>query len=228
VTTVRDRLSSEAHRDRFGRLLLVLVASFLLSGAAGGVGYRIIVAVFNLAAIVIAATATGFPSRVPARPAVVILVVFGIAATVLSPFESETAHGFGSLCTAVVVGGVLFAVLARILGHHDVEMQTIAGALCAYVLIGSLFASIYTSIDLLGSGHFFNQPMNAADYGYFSFTTLTTTGYGDITIITNFGRRLAMLEAIIGPVFLATTVARLVAVVRRDPVEDDGPPTPEP
>ncbi|HKY16978.1 MAG TPA: potassium channel family protein, partial [Microthrixaceae bacterium] len=137
--------------------------------------------------------------------------------------EGDTSHGYGAVCSAIVVAGLLAAVLARVLGHHDVEMQTIAGALCAYLLIGTLFSNIFAAMDLLGPSNIFNHSMAYPDYAYFSFTTLTTTGYGDYTIVTNFGRRVAMLEAVVGPVFLATTVSRLVASARR---RDRGESTP--
>jgi hypothetical protein len=59
-----------------------------------------------------------------------------------------------------------------------------------------------------------NQPANAQTLQYFSFTTLTTLGYGDFTAAGNGGRSIAVMEALTGQVFLATLVARLVSAYR--------------
>jgi hypothetical protein len=76
-----------------------------------------------------------------------------------------------------------------------------------------MFASWFGAIGFFVSGPFFadGQPLNASNVQYFSFTTLTTLGYGDFTAAGNLGRALAVLEAISGQVFLATLVARLVS-----------------
>jgi Ion channel len=79
-----------------------------------------------------------------------------------------------------------------------------------------MFAAFYAAIERLGGGSFFahQQPANTQTFQYFSFTTLTTLGYGDFTAAGNGGRALAVIEAPTGQVFLATLVARLVAAFR--------------
>lgn len=71
-------------------------------------------------------------------------------------------------------------------------------------------------MDHLGGGQFFvhGQHASTQTFQYFSFTTLTTLGYGDFTAAGNAGRAVAVLEALTGQVFLATLVARLVAAFR--------------
>jgi len=79
-----------------------------------------------------------------------------------------------------------------------------------------MFASVYTALDHLGESMFFanNEPANTQTFQYFSFTTLTTLGYGDFTAAENGGRSIAVMEALTGQVFLATLVARLVSAYR--------------
>ena len=91
-------------------------------------------------------------------------------------------------------------------------MQNIYGALSAYLMIGVAFAAFFTAIDHLSGGHFFaqGQPDSTQTFQYFSFTTLTTLGYGDFTAAGNFGRALADLEALTGQIILVTLVAFLV------------------
>jgi len=107
-------------------------------------------------------------------------------------------------------------IVRRILGRQTVTLQSIYGALSAYIIIGLMFAAFYAAIEHLGGGHFFadGQPADTQTFQYFSFTTLTTLGYGDFTAAGNGGRAIAVMEALTGQVFLATLVARLVAAFR--------------
>jgi hypothetical protein len=94
--------------------------------------------------------------------------------------------------------------------------------LSAYIIIGLMFASGFAAVDYLTTTDFFvnNEPANTQTFQYFSFTTLTTLGYGDFTAAESGGRSIAVLEALTGQVFLATLVARLVAAYRtQDPPE---------
>jgi hypothetical protein len=93
-----------------------------------------------------------------------------------------------------------------------------------------MFASIYSGMQHLGTSDFFasNQPANTQTFQYFSFTTLTTLGYGDFTAAESGGRSIAVLEALTGQIFLATLVARLVAAYRTPvPPEPRGRKLPE-
>jgi Ion channel len=104
----------------------------------------------------------------------------------------------------------------RILSFSTVTGQSIFGAISAYLIIGFMFAVFYAAFAQLDGGHFFagRQPGNSETFQYFSFTTLTTLGYGDFTAAANDGRAIAVIEALTGQVFLATLVARLVAAFR--------------
>lgn len=83
-------------------------------------------------------------------------------------------------------------------------------------MLGLMFSAFYAATASLAAGPFFanGEPANTRTLQYFSFTTLTTLGYGDFTAVGNVGRAVAVLEALTGQVFLATLVARLVAAFR--------------
>ena len=107
-------------------------------------------------------------------------------------------------------------VIARDLWTHPrVTGHTVAGALCVYLLVGMLFSA------LLGlAAGLFHEPVfrhhgdgTEADRLYFSFVTLTTTGYGDFAPGLGAARALAVLEALIGQLYLVTVVAVLVSRV---------------
>jgi uncharacterized membrane protein len=114
-----------------------------------------------------------------------------------------------ALAPAAIVRGVIKDVQAR-----GVTLHTMFGVLCIYLLIGMLFAFTYALIDSLGSAPFFAQPDAATgttkDFLYFSFVTITTVGYGDLTAATNLGRSLAIAEALTGQIYLVTVVAAIV------------------
>jgi hypothetical protein len=88
--------------------------------------------------------------------------------------------------------------------------------LSAYIIIGLMFASGFAAVNYLSTTDFFanNEPANTQTFQYFSFTTLTTLGYGDFTAAESGARSIAVLEALTGQIFLATLVARLVAAYR--------------
>jgi len=117
----------------------------------------------------------------------------------------------------------VIVVVRRVLAKPTVTIQSIYGALSAYLIIGLMYAAFFAAIQHLTAGSFFadHQPANTQTLQYFSFTTLTTLGYGDFTAAESGSRSVAVLEAVTGQVFLATLVARLVSAYR-------GPDRPEP
>jgi hypothetical protein len=123
---------------------------------------------------------------------------------------------------AVIFIVLLFAsvplILRRLIAHRQVTAETIAGALCAYLLIGMDFAVLHVLISAI-EGHATIMSMASpgagvtrGDFYYHSFITMTTVGFGDFTPLNGAGKTLAVLEGILGQLFLVTVVARLVSV----------------
>jgi voltage-gated potassium channel Kch len=106
----------------------------------------------------------------------------------------------------------LLAILFRISRHSVVTLQTVMGGVAAYALIAFVMAAVYHGLDLLIEGPFLNGLTSPGDYTYFSFVTLTTVGYGDLTAATDLAKRLVVVEAFVGQVFIITLVARLVSL----------------
>jgi hypothetical protein len=108
-------------------------------------------------------------------------------------------------------------ILNRILRHSTVNIETVAGAIDVYVILGLIFSSLYRSIAAIAGTPFFAQTNHASanQFLYFSFATLTTVGYGDLTAATNFARSVVVIEALMGQIFLVTLVARLVSLMAR-------------
>jgi hypothetical protein len=108
------------------------------------------------------------------------------------------------------------AILRRIgkeFEEEGVDLEVVLGALCAYLFIGAYFAFLYDVMARLSKSPFFAQPGadSRLNYLYFSFITLTTTGYGDISPAFGPGRMIAVTEAIIGQLYLVSVVAIVVS-----------------
>jgi len=127
-----------------------------------------------------------------------------------------------SMFVAYVAATILWSVLQR----EQVTLDTLAGATCAYMLLGLVWAPIYLLVEHTHPGSFDIPPGwrigPTGDIGpamaYFSYVTLTTVGFGDIAPTGPIAGGLVVVEAIIGPLYLAITVARLVGlhVARRE------------
>lgn len=116
-------------------------------------------------------------------------------------------------------------ILRHVLRDERVTFDKICAALCSYLLLGLIFAILYALLEFLDPGTFLagGAVIPSGDPGafqgpglgqavYFSFTTLTTLGYGDISGATQVARNLSVLEAIIGQIYLVVLVARLVGM----------------
>lgn len=135
-------------------------------------------------------------------------------------FDSTSLIGLTYLLpVALLVTATLPVTLSRILHHRRVTHETVLGALCVYVLIGLLFAFLFLAVEDLGDGSFFAQPgpHSQSEYLYFSFVTLTTLGFGDLSPAAGLPQALTVSDALVGNIFLVTLVARLVTLwVRQD------------
>ena len=141
-----------------------------------------------------------------------------IAVTLALTQATNAAGGVAYLWAALMLLFAVVLIVRRVLAQPEVSVQSIFGAVSAYVIIGLMFASLYGAINQFTAGDFFVQGVAAATlktFQYFSFTTLTTLGYGDYTAAQSGGQAVAVMEAMLGQIFLATLVARLVSAFRR-------------
>ena len=113
---------------------------------------------------------------------------------------------------------IIGIIMDHILHTEEVTTDTLYGAVCVFLLLGLLWASIYGFLEYVSPGIIFVtnntdivDHLTSNEIIYYSYTTLTTLGYGDITSLTPEGRIVSVLEAIVGQLFLAFLVARLVA-----------------
>ncbi|HTZ27790.1 MAG TPA: potassium channel family protein [Streptosporangiaceae bacterium] len=222
---VRRAARRGGHSDpagRYGLLLLTLISTYLLSAFGSG---RLIerLSVVLFAGVLLLALRTSPLSRRRTILLATCVLVGSAAAGTAALSSPRTGTGIADIWDGLVLLLTAVIIVRRVLARPTVTVQSIYGALSAYLIIGLMFAAFYGAIEHLGGTPFFagHQPANTQTFQYFSFTTLTTLGYGDFTAAGNGGRAIAVIEALVGQVFLATLVARLVAAFRA-PVERAG------
>jgi hypothetical protein len=206
-------------RDRFGLLLVLLASAFVSLGFAASPWARLLAALLQVAAVVVAFMATRLRRD---HRWLGVLAIVGVVTLVLAVPSDGMASGLGASVVGMVLLAVLVAVLDRVLRHRHVTIQTLYGAVCAYFLIGLIFSSAYGAMNAFGTEPIFGEPVNQSVYSYFSFTTLTTAGFGDYTAKTDLARRVVAIEAVMGQVFIATTLARLVSLYKSTSTPDGG------
>jgi hypothetical protein len=214
------RIGRREPGGRYGLLLLVLILTYLLSAFTQGRTIIDLQLLLFLALLLLALRTSRIRGRRAWLAAGVALAgsaaAFGAALT-----GTQVGDGVAAIWKGLVLLLAIILILSRVLAKPTVTVQSIYGALSAYVLIGMMFAAFFAAIKYLDGGGFFagGQPANTQTFQYFSFTTLTTLGYGDFTSAVNGGRAVAVLEAMTGQIFLATLVARLVSAYRSSPAE---------
>jgi hypothetical protein len=127
------------------------------------------------------------------------------------------------------LGLLTFTVLVRVFRAGPVTIHRIQGAVAAYLLLGLSWAVAYELVALGRPGAFLGASAETAIPGqhqvwaYFSFVTLTTVGYGDVTPVHPVARSLAVLEALLGQLYPAILLARLVSLYQRPTAPDEKP-----
>ena len=201
------------------RLLLVALVLFIVVAAATRGSEMAKLIEFVLLAITIAITVAelrtpGQRRLVPITIAVCVILLALVDYTVPLRHLPLIASSLVTVFSAIVV----WLTYGSVMRSHRPVGDRIVGSICVYILIGLGWAAIFETLDgvIPGSLRF---PADTAwatpstfRYRYFSFVTLATLGYGDITPVTALAGTLASLEAIAGQLYIGITVARLVAL----------------
>ena len=212
----------------YGWLLASLVASLAVQGATTPSPLqRVVVSVLlgiNLILAVVVANTHRWVLRLAAGIAVagVTLNVLRATADVIGEGEARTLNAL-----VVVLGPPMIAVgvVRSLRSSRGVRLEAVAGVLSLYIMLGLLFAFVYGAIAELGDGSFFTggEAPTVAHCVYFSFITLATVGYGDLTASSDLGHTLSVFEALIGQIYLVTVVSLIVSNLGRrgDPAHPD-------
>jgi Ion channel len=200
----------------FGLVLLLVIVTYVLASVTPYRGWTAVLTVVAAAA----SASLGLVSA-EARPWVVrwgsyLAAVAVVLAIVNAAFGSSRSLAIGALIQMLLFLVAAGAMLRAVLTETRVGFRTILGAISVYLIFGLLFTFLYVAIDRLQSGPFFGAGAHVGTGGYvfFSFTTLTTTGYGDLVPAGQPGRMFSGLEMLLGQIFLVTLIAGLVSLWR--------------
>jgi hypothetical protein len=200
-----------------GVLLLTLAVAVFALIAADSSAVRTIELFAAGATLLVAVLTSRAPAatrRVAGVGVGVVVLMGGITTAFVGPHPAVT---FGAIAVLLALtAGVILAGLVRLVVERGVVLQAVFGALAVYMLVGLVFAFLIGALATGESTPYFASGTDATQNArvYFSFTALTTTGFGDYTAATRAGRALAVLEMLVGQLYLVTVIATLVGNLR--------------
>ena len=203
--------------DAYGLVLILILTTFVVTMTlppTGWAGRVAAVAVAGLTAVIALTSSDVRLGRV--RLAAMAALGAVIATALAQAVSSDALLGIAFVVDAVLLAVAAVTILRRVLPSAQVDFRTILGAISVYTLLGLLFGFLFLSLGRLQAGDVFSGVSNTSsrDYLFFSYTTLTTTGYGNLVPSGDVGQILAVFEMLTGQIFLVTLVAGLVSLWR--------------
>jgi hypothetical protein len=205
-----------ARTDDFGVVLVLILGTIIVFAASlGPVGELASVALSGGTLLFVLHTAQAGRRTFRGSAVVVAAAVAGATgALLLGTTIGSPIAGLVGLLLAIVAP---FVILRRIALSPTITFRLVLGALAIYLLLGLAYAYLFPLIAFLSGRPFFVQMTDPgqADYLYFSYTTLATIGYGDLTAAASFSRMIAVSEGLVGQLYLVSAVALLVGNIGR-------------
>jgi len=160
----------------------------------------------------------------------IVLAIPAIAGRWINHFRPDLAPPAVFLTAGLVLIAFVVANLLRfVLRAPSVNVEVLCASISAYLMLGLMWTMAYWLVDQLTPGGAFSfntnagpRSMNGFTGFYFSFITLSTVGYGDITPVSRIARWLAAMEAMTGLLYVAVLIARLVALYSTPKSDDSG------
>jgi ion channel len=215
--------------DSYGPVLLLIVFTYVFSVGVSASWAASLVVTVQIATVWVVLQVSQ-ARRGVRRVASVLLVISAVGAVVnLFAGREAWSHGSISLVSALLYLIAPISIARHLLFRRQVDQQTVLGALDIYLLIGMLFAFMYHFLGVVGSGAFFGTDGDGtiAQDLFFSFTTLATTGYGNLVPAANPGQTVAVLEMLSGQLFLVTALAKVISAYRPARFSANDPPASE-
>ena len=211
-------------RNRCGALVVALCLFILFNPVlADSSSGRIVLSIALIGIMVLAVWAIR-GRRLMA--AVVSLALVAMASLGTEIVAGHTVRPLSFAATAAMIGAVTVALLYYVLDWRKITPDKVFAAVSAYVLIAITFASLFSLLQVVQPRAFhvaaLHEPdghLGWHDMMYFSFTVLTSTGFGEITPVTNTARSLIVIEQVLGVMYVAFLVARLANLYGKAPQE---------
>jgi Ion channel len=204
-------------------LVLILVTLGFQLAASDSEAVRVATIAMQSATLLAAFHVSGVPLWIfHAAVVATVIACLSVAGVLIGSGEVDEAatRAVGLLLVVAAPVAIMMGAARHFRAARGVTLTTMFAVLCIYLLLGMAYAYLFGLAGTIQSEPFFaaDQTGNQSNFLYFSFTTLTTTGYGDFTAGTDLGRSLAITEALIGQIYLVTVVALIVGNIGRGPL----------
>lgn len=215
--------------NSFGSVLVLILITYLLSVSLSQEWQRSVVLFVQVATVWLALRVSGARRGVRLLASVVLVLAIVIGVLNLTGVRGTSITAIIFLTSSVLYLIAPMSILRAIVLKREVDQETVLGAIDAYLLLGMFFAFVYQALGAL-QPPFFEGGVHGtvAQSLFFSFTTLTTTGYGNLVPAANPGQSIAVMEMLIGQLFLVTAVAKVINAwrpARWAAVQNDEPST---
>jgi hypothetical protein len=207
---------AERVRDAFGLVLVLVLTTYVLASLLDNRGWSAVVLTVATSATSVVALTGSHARPIIVRRAILVSALTIALAAIAAISDNHTWLNFASAVQIVLLAVAMGAVLRRVVTTAEVGSRTILGAISVYTALGILFTFLYAMVDRIQSGPFFEGVAHpgGSDFLFYSYTTLTTTGFGNLVPGGQPGRMISGLEMMIGQIFLVTLVAGLVSLWR--------------
>jgi hypothetical protein len=201
----------------YGLVLVLIAAVFVFTSVASNSDWADSTLLLLQSATLVTALYTSGVARADSTISLALVGLSTACAIALLLFGGTVFEALVGLLSGLLTIATIGTVAIGIVDQGEANVQAVTGAICVYVLIGILFVFLYGVLASIGSGDFFAQGTDGTRSLrlYFSFVTLATVGYGDYTAAGELARTLAVVEALIGQLYLVTVIAVLVSRMRR-------------
>jgi hypothetical protein len=203
--------------DSYALVLLLILATYALSAALTASWATSLIVAVQIAAVWVTLRA----ARARRTVLMIANLALGVAAlaAILSLVVDQQFHtdSIVAWVSCVLYLAAPIAIVRHLLRRRTIDSETVMGAIAAYLMVGMFFAFLYRAVGIVQAHPPFFGSQGPGTFSqdlFFSFTTLTTTGYGDLTPAGNPGQSFAVLEMLIGQLFLITAVGKVVSTWR--------------
>jgi Ion channel len=199
--------------NSYGLVLLLIVVTYAMSAVITASWAASLVLAVQIATVWVTLRASQAHRRIRLIAAGFLLVSAVAAIANLVVDRGDLGTGVTSVVSGLLYLVAPFAIVRHLVLRRTVDIETVLGAVAAYLMVGIFFAFAYRAVGVLQPGPFFGS-MGEGTFSedlFFSFTTLTTTGYGNFIPAGNPGQSFAVLEMVVGQLFLVTAVAKVVS-----------------
>jgi len=207
---------AERASDAFGLVLVLVLVTYTLASLIENRGWTSVMLTAATGATSVVALVSSHARERFVRASLALAILAVVLAAIGAAVDDRTWLNIATVIQVSLLAVAMAAVLHRVVTASEVGSRTILGALSVYTVLGILFTFLYGVIDRIQGGPFFEGHPHPAssDFLFFSYTTLTTTGYGNLVPGGQPGRLVSGLEMMAGQIFLVTLVAGLVSLWR--------------